>query len=252
MFLLLLILISTSNIYAEDTPPTEPVLHVFTAASHNKQQLKQLVNSCEKNGMEVDIAGIGLPYKGNGLKLIYLKQYLKKIPDNDLVMLLDAYDVVVQADKATIIKKFLDIGADFVIAAECHCSPVPKLKKFYPESPTKFKYINAGTHIGYAWFLKKLVQELSPIAYTSDQAQITRYFLKHKDLFFLDYQCEIFFPLSGVKKNEVEYDPVLNQVKNLVTGTIPCVVHGCGKAQKAWYQQIYDQLYTAVTPDENN
>lgn len=238
-FFFVLFLCLANPIHSEER---EPELHVCTVASEVTAQLKQLLTSAKKQKIKIDVLGLGLPYMGNGHKLIYVREYLKKISDDDIVLFVDGYDVLLLANKQTILKKFFKTGAPFVISAEQTCFPFRHLESKYPPSPTPFRYINTGSYIGYAWFIKQLLKDMAPIkAHECDQGQMTLYYFKHRDQFYLDYYCHLFLPLHGVTKKDLKLNVKSRSVYCRITKSTPCLVHGNGQS-KRFYQRIYDVL----------
>lgn len=218
-------------------------LHVCTNASHQIPALEQLLESCRANGIHLDVLGLGEPFSF-GKKLNDYLKYLEGIPPDDVVLFIDAYDVLILADEKTILEKFFLMNAPFVISVETNCFPFAHLAPYYPPSPTKFKYLNVGSYIGYANHIQQIYEDLSPIPDDiDDQGLLTVYFLKYPEKFKLDYHCELFLTLFQVTKKELVLDRQKKIVKSLTTGTEPCLVHGNGPA-KVLYQKIYDTLFT--------
>ena len=114
-----------------------------------------------------------------------------------------------------------------------------------PESPTKFKYLNSGTIIGYAGFLKEMLEEISIDETTSDQGQLWDYFMKYQTgakKIFLDHCADLFLTLQSVDLDEVAINADEGCIHYLPTGTTPIVVHGNGDG-KPYYQHLYDRLF---------
>lgn len=242
-FTSLIVLASLLLIYNKKTPEQKPKLHICTEATYTCPNLDQLIESCRVNQLKIDVVGLNDPNFSFGKKLRDYKAYLEKIPDHDVVLFLDAFDTLVLSDAETILQKFKSMDAPFVISVETNCFPFAHLAPYYPPSPTKFKYINAGSYIGYAGYIKKIMEELSPIPdETDDQGLLSVYYLYHPDKFKLDYQCELFLPLFQVDQKELVLDSKNKSVSCLTTNTSPCVIHGNGPA-KYMYQLIYDQLF---------
>lgn len=224
--------------------PTVDQFHIVTVASHKTVGLKQLLHTCENVFISLDILGLGLPYRGNGQKLTYMIDYLSAIPDEEVVMFVDGYDILILAPKDEILARFVKLNTPCLFSAELYCFPHTKLASLFPESPTKFKYLNSGSFIGYAGHLRTLLKNLGPIKENqSDQGQITLYYLDHLDEIALDYTCELFLPLQDLVLDDLEIDHSRNEVKCLLTGTTPPVIHGNGLS-KPLYQEIYDRLFT--------
>lgn len=221
----------------------EPIpLHICTVASRPKPGLQQLLLSAEKFGLRVEVLGMGLPYKKNGQKLLYVRDYLENIPDTDLVLFVDAYDVIFLADENIIKDKFYSFNSPFVISAETNCFPFPELASAYPESPTLFKYLNSGTYMGYAGYIKFLLNEFPIEENKSDQGQLTKLFLRNSHEITLDYYSELFLTLHGLKGNHIKLEKEPKLVHCLVTGSTPPIIHGNGLGKKL-YQHIFNTLF---------
>lgn len=216
--------------------------HVCTVASKKTEGFEQLMDSCKLYNIEIDVLGMDLPYNGNGQKLIYIKEYLNTLSDNDIIMFVDAYDTLILANKETILDKFLEKNVTCIFSAETNLWPHKELASRFPISPTKFKYLNSGSFIGYVKYLKYLLEQISPIQYTSDQGQLITYYVDHQDEIQLDFFCEFFFPLTYIEKNELVIDVEDKVVKCLLTETTPFVIHGNGHG-KPMYQKIYNKLF---------
>lgn len=218
--------------------------HLCTVATFWHPNLDKLIASCKKHHFDLDILGMGEHYFGNGTKFIYMNEYLKKFRDDEIVMFVDAFDVIIIADKKTILKKFLKKDARFVMAAEKNCVPFGELKNEYPRSPTPFKYVNTGTYIGYVKDLKAWLDAMQPIkANECDQGQATLQFIKNPNnrFFILDYNCDLFFPLYWVETSEVDIDLKNKKVTCLPTGSHPCVLHANGASFGIW-RKVYSKF----------
>lgn len=222
-----------------------PALHICTVATQQTQGVDQLLHSCKVRDVNITILGMGTPFKGLSEKLIHVQKYIQTLPDEDVVLFVDGYDVLILATEKEILKKFLKMNKPFIISVEKFCYPFPKRAADFPESPTSYKYINSGSYMGYVGHLKKIFSEISPIrARDDDQGLLTLHFFKHPDMYAFDYYCELFWPLVGTNAKEVKVSRSRCAVNCLETGSIPCVVHGNGSGRKI-YQQIYDTLFSS-------
>ena len=182
-----------------------------------------------------------------GKKLKGYHRYLQQIPEDEVVLFIDAYDILILANEKTIVDKFLSMGAPLVIAAETNCFPFSHLSSHYPLSPTKFKYLNSGSYLGYAGFIRRIYDGLSPIPDDiDDQGLLSVYFLHHPDKFLLDYTCQLFLTLYQVDKKELVLDSKNKSVRSLTTESEPCLIHGNGPA-KILYQHIYDTIFKELS-----
>lgn len=219
-------------------------LHICTIASHLNQELAQLLDSCRRFDVDIDILGLGLPYRGNGQKLIQFQKFLERFEDYEVAVLVDAYDLLILASKKTILEKFLSKNVPCIISAETNCYPFGDLAHRFPNSPTPFKYINTGTIIGYVGHLKRMIQNMSPISEADDdQGQWMKYYVNHQDEIVLDYYCEFAIPMFQVELSDLKINKATSSVDCLLTGTTPMMVHGNSPWTKGLYQHIYNVLF---------
>ena len=129
-----------------------------------------------------------------------------------------------------------------MIAAEKGCYPNSARSREYPDSPTPFRYVNAGGYIGYAGFIKNVLKSITIQEGFSDQGQLTEYFLKNKFPFVLDHYSQIFLCLHDTKASEVVIESRLGSVRSLITKSYPLIVHDNGYNEANLYQRIYELL----------
>lgn len=219
--------------------------HICTVANYRHPNLEKLEKSCQAHGIDLEILGMGSPYPGNGTKFLHMVDYLQTLEEDDIVMFVDAFDVLILADKKTILQKFLKMKVPFLMAAETNSHPFPWRAEEYPQSPTRFRYINTGTYIGYVNALKNWLDALQPIdPVIDDQGQATEHFLasdRNKRYFKLDHHCRLFLPLFGVSTKDVAI--INDQFRCLLTGSKPCLIHANGGTFKIW-DMVYTRFFT--------
>lgn len=242
--LLLSCLLYFSIVAAESHAPSK--FHIVTCASRETKELQQLITSAQFHGMEVEVLGIGIPYAGNSRKFRSYLEYLDTVPENDIILFVDAYDVLILADEKTILETFHQMNAPFVISVETYCWP-PELAKRYLSSPTLFKYINSGVYIGYAGYMKNLFKDL-PVFYDyqSDQGVIARHYFLHRDAYRLDYHNEISLCLFDVDEFSIILDKSTKKGFFKLANKYPCIFHWNGPAKsrvKSFYQECYNYLF---------
>ncbi len=241
MRIFLLVLLFFSGLHAEPHPLLD-YFHVVTVATRHHPNIDKLIQSCQMHGMELEILGMGNEYPGNGAKFIYMRDYIQNLKDYEIVMFVDAFDVLIVADKEVILDKFLQMEQPFVMSVEKNCYPCDRYEGFYPPSPTHFKYLNTGSYIGYVAHLKRWFKALEPIIpHVCDQAQAVSHYVKNPKLYFFDFQCELFLPLYNVKPNEVIINYKDKLVYSIPTRSNPCVIHANGWSFDFWHK-VYEQL----------
>ncbi len=239
-----------------DAKPTVDEFHIFTVASQKTIGLSRLLDSCKHFDIEIDVLGLGLPYEKNTQKLVYVQEYLDTIPDDHVVLFVDGYDTIIVETKEKILAKFLAKNINCVFSASTILYP-PKesLRSKFPSSPTRFKYLNSGSYIGYAGYIKAMLKSMQPfdLSKRSDQGLFQLYYLKHKQEIRLDYDCDLFLcSLTALKKEDLRLNPAKKSVHYLGTNKHPCVVHGNGKFGKELYRYICYKLFPECARGEEN
>lgn len=244
---LIFIFLFSEHLQADLAPALER-FHVCTVASYEHKNLHKLMHSCKNHQIDLKVLGLGLPYEGNGTKLILFGEYLNTLEDDEIVMLIDAFDIILVADKEVILNKFLNMNTPFVMSAEKICFPFPDLAPQYPLTASPFKYINAGAYMGYVKDLKAWYNDLPAVnPKISDQGQITTHYLNGNNFFMLDNYCEIFLSLFAVEDHELDIDVEHGIVRCLTTNSEPCVIHANGSSFRLW-DIIYEKLI--IQPQE--
>lgn len=219
-----------------------PPLHIITVGNYQHIGLERLLYSAHQSGLHVNVMGLGKPYPHHFVKFSNMLKFLDGISGKDLVMFVDAFDVILLGGEEEIVTKFLSYEKPCVFAAEQHYHP--KNSAFdligeYPESPTRLRYLNSGTYIGYAFYIKKMLEETiarrfrMPVARMfkrlhDDQYHLHRYFARHQNEIALDRHALIFLPLSYIGEQEIEIDRETKRVRYKLSGNSPPVIHGCG------------------------
>jgi hypothetical protein len=211
-----------------------------------------LNDSAKIHGIRIEPIGTGRDLheggKFNG-KNLWLYEEVCKLNKKEIVVCMDAFDVVCFADETEILNKFKKLNKPIVWSSEfTYCHQMPKYKNFYTEvgGDNLFKYLNAGFVIGYAENIKEMYETMSsytfsrPRRFTYDQAGVGRYIAENPSKAYLDYICEIvwtdqMFEYSFLPKSSEDASDRLefnhfkdNRVFNTITKSYPCFLHVAG------------------------
>jgi len=168
-------------------------LHVVCVATEIKPELKLLYGSALDLGVKMSVLGLGAPWRGLASKIALLKEYLADVPSTDLVLFVDAYDVLLLADAKHMIQRFLALKAPVVFSAEYTCAPDKGLSLLYAHNTTmQFSYVNSGSYIGYVSNVQVMLDEVQrdiAVHHTmngadqyrlDDQRWFNRYYVRHQ------------------------------------------------------------------------
>ena len=132
-------------------------LHTVTYASHGGRDARfcRAVESSIRHEFDLVILGWGVPWKGLSQKLEAAHAYAASLPESDVILFTDAFDVMFTGYPSDILSTFLAEKAPIIFSAECGCWPhviedVNVCLHKYPISPTPYRFLNSGTWIGYA------------------------------------------------------------------------------------------------------
>lgn len=215
-------------------------LHVVTFMNNPDRHYAYLQVTAEAHGLYPVIIGYGQEAwwpDGLGAKINALRSYLfSQVNDQDVLLFVDAFDVLVFGDKKEILDRFSMIerksNRSLVFNAEQYCFPrdvsggegVCDPDK-YPPAPFRWRHLNSGVFAGRGHAVKKMLKDPVPnVIKGSDQKWYQKYFLSHQEEIQLDYQCLLMCAISGDSKSEgvaIQDDRVFIPE----TGNFPALVH---------------------------
>ena len=167
-----------------------------------------------------------------------MKRALFSLPDHDVVLFTDAYDVFFTRDLDTIVGRFLGYKHEIVFSAEKSLWPDQSLR--FPPSHTPYRYLNSGTFIGRVGELRRLFSDIIDDA-DDDQLYVQKRYLSGRYDIKLDVGCYIF-------QTHDEAAMVTDKgLFNPVTSCYPAVYHGNGgPGAKKHFDFLYSKAYPAL------
>lgn len=167
---------------------------ILSVATHDERMIEIFKSSAKKQGIQLELLGYGEEWKGFGWRWKKILAYLKKneIPDDEIVIITDAFDSIVVAPSKTIEKKFLEFKSPMVFSCEPYASNFKAISRYYrwrvfgPDP-----IINGGSYIGYAGAIVKFIARIKFQDNTDDQRFLTSLY-KHVHM-SIDYDHELFF-----------------------------------------------------------
>lgn len=275
---------------------TTTALNVQFVTYTDKLELAECksIRSAASQGILIDILGLDSNVNSTELarrkqnKVYHLANYLKKVPQNTVVVFNDAADVLYVADRKTIDQKLHSLFSTgklprIVFAAERNFWPFyldsePRLPgaenklALYPNATsTTYRFLNSGNWAGTGNAARNLVncwvRLLSTNAYLDDQHAAQELFMERRSDFTcgahmaLDSHCELF--QTGHKSNlESEdkwhkedahgpyVDTTTGRLFNMETQTSPAIVHFNGG--KMSFSKVADFFWQTASKESFN
>lgn len=172
-------------------------IHVVTVATILKPQLANLLTTARLHDVAPVVLGVGDSRMRPGsvnfsIKLEYAKAWLERqlasgaVRDNDLVFVVDGYDVVVTGGEADMRAAYRGLGSPLVVlSGERACYPDASARPYFDaRSSSPYRYICAGMFAGRARHLYNVLRdtpELNVPGERDDQRMWTRAFMAHGD-----------------------------------------------------------------------
>ena len=260
LFLIIIILIYLiflkfikKNMQEKFTPDKDADILFYTYGT-DYDKMKTLIKSCKENNVNINVDGIGSKWNGNKDKPINFLKFLAECRDDQIVMFIDANDVIFYDNQENIKKKFLEFNKNIVISAEKNCSPDKEISEYYPEETKDetFRYINSGTYIGYVKDLKEMLNSYNsgnncikynqqddniPGGFISDQRCLHKYYLENLDKIAVDHKQKIWS--LGASTDRDNYDiEGYNKLYNKITNEQSSVFHTNG--HRDWFNSLYN------------
>ena len=219
-------------------------LHIVICATHDNKDYRRLTKSLEKQNLKYKTICWGKEWKGSGygMRMTDTLEYLNKSAyDEDLILYLDGYDVLVMGDIKEMVDKFNTFNKDIMFAAEKSLWPDISIEwaNLIPKPNESNPYLNA-LFIGKAKTVKKMLKQAHRHLSADDQGEFTHFFLNNQDKCDLDYKCNIFQCLNKV---DVKKDLILEKrVLNLEFKNYPVIIHGNSTDGKHKLEYIENNL----------
>ena len=209
-----------------------PTIEIVTLASPGYHPgLARLEHSAQVHGWPLTV--IRAPWRGWGTKVHAVADYARGI-EADVIFYIDGYDsIFVKQYPGNIWINKPDFG---YYSTEKNCWPDTSLAQQYMvDHQSPWRFLNAGQWAIPRKMFLQMVDE-NPIRFSDDdQLWHTHRFLSGKYNLKLDSGCEIF--QSVAFHTPGEFADRKGQFVNLMTGTMPFVLHGNGNTDMTPYEK---------------
>ena len=229
-------------------------LHIVTVATQSEYYFPYLIDSCERNGKQLQVLGFGEEWQGFNWRLTKMIEYLKSLPKNDIVCFVDGYDVICCRDLKEMPNVFLEIkkktGCKIVVGHD-KGSFLHGLVAYTYFGNCNGTYINAGTYIGIVKDLLEILPKiyaLNPKDNADDQVLITKYCKHNSSEIHCDTKNQLFltlvYPLHQIEKF-IEIDK--NNDTIIYDNNKPFFIHAAGNG---YLEDVINRLGYSIEPNK--
>jgi hypothetical protein len=185
-------------------------MKIVTVATSPDGYYKWLKTSCNRYYTELVTLGMNEKWLGYNWKLLKMKEYIDTLDDNEIVMFVDAYDVILLDDPRNLEEKF--IKSDKKIIVGCEENENKSLGHILFDKCDN-KPLNSGTYIGYVKYLRKMLKDIiikNKDPSLDDQKLMIKYCKQNKNI-HVDCEQEYFLVKVMPLLEDVDVDMEKNK-----------------------------------------
>jgi len=227
-------------------------LIIITVATKSDGYLPALKHHLVKNKIKHQILGYGQKWGGWIWRINIIMDYLRKCQPNDIVMIIDGYDIIVKGTEDSILRKYREFNTDIVFGV--HYSDITDysfvhktiniaaIKQYFK---TNNKYVmNGGSFMGSVEGIYEIYRRIlmynKKTGIKDDQIALNNISLKGLN-YELDTMSKIFWIWDTNTVYEIMYDLIYkeyppykgsfvlkNRTPEFSNGESPEVIHGVG------------------------
>jgi len=198
-------------------------------STHVDGYMKILEYSCKKNNIKYIIIKPYLKKKYEYIdKFYYIKEFINKLDDTEVIITMDAYDTFVVGNQDEILNKYLNSNKKFLVGTHNNCnnylSSIIYNITFSNDILSK-NLLNAGMWISRVSYAKEVINLCLDLKITDDQIALIKIMKTRPDLIQLDNEkllfanlqlCNYLYPTKiYLERNGFVYDNRFNRIKNI-------------------------------------
>lgn len=211
-------------------------MRLVTVATHPGGYFKYLQQSCDRHGAKLDVLGWNQTWKGFQWKFQLMNEYLKSLPDDEVVCFVDSFDVILLRPLTELETLFRsvskNIGAKIIVGCDKITPTIQRVVVSPVFWPCQNKYLNSGTYIGLVRDIKQLIAKTlaaSNDPKSDDQMNLIKICRGNESDFYID--CDNMFFITHVNMFGTTFMNAQMKVINgqlMVDGSRPFLAHGPG------------------------
>ena len=223
--------------------------HVISVATSEQGYLSTLQESCRTHGYRFHLLGMGETWGGFGWRMEKAVRQACELPEQELVVMCDAYDVVMTGSSARLRGLLEACNKPFLIGCYRRLMVAGKLAELEFEIPaaklpcqgSTYRLPCAGVWVTTAGAVRRhLLPQLPYPPDMDDQRHLCAMLQQQPELFYVDCGCHAVFHAFPGSLYSLVFSPQLAEADKLgpgpgrrtlrsgATSSLPCVLHGVG------------------------
>jgi len=216
-------------------------MKVITVATEDGGYFKSLQESAVRHNYDLIVLGYGMKWGGFGWRVHIILDYLKTLPSNEIIMVVDAYDVILLRDSTELFEEFKRQNREFLCGSfrklDGILGNLQELEFGNAKEDLTYPYNNicAGTWITYVHVALYLYGNYDIKHKDDDQIILNRMYDDYgKNIVTPDTNFDIFCTLFPdiLSRRIKDIDNIIitddKKIKCGVTNTYPFVLHALG------------------------
>jgi hypothetical protein len=225
------------------------------------QTCSQLLDTAKLFNIDYELIGVGVKFKEHKQRIWILRDYLKRIDKNEIVLCMDGADTLFNQCGEQILQKFKSQSTRILFSAEKNYShQYFEIKFIFDQPPTlsSYRYLNAGTFMGYAGDLLEMLEEILVLNHSYPNANdqglmgiwVSQY-IDQPQKVKLDIDSNIFWVTAQDWENLLDASINHDYIINTNTHTKPSVIHVTGVKFPPHYK-AYNAAYNLIINSSQN
>tara|TARA_B110000977_G_C10972526_1_gene452875 strand:+ start:219 stop:968 length:750 start_codon:yes stop_codon:yes gene_type:complete len=148
---------------------TNKHIHIVTYATHSEGTFDELINN--EFNVKIDVLGFGEKWENFMQSMLAFYEFMKQKNDDDIIVLLDAFDVCLNSSTNNLIERFENMNTKILVSKDTNSYFTRKIFGICRDG-----YIaNTGMIMGYNKYLKSFFDKMiNTVETTDDQREFNR------------------------------------------------------------------------------
>jgi len=211
------------------------MVKVITVATKSDYYFPYLKESVKRNGGELVVLGFNQKWQGFNWRFALIMEYLKTLNSNDIICIVDGYDVICCRNLQELPNEFLKLKNKYeckiIVGEDKMDNIIAKQFIYYFFGGTcKDKFLNAGTYIGYVNDIYKVIENIYKQTNSNtsdDQILMKKYCNLYPDEFYIDDKSNLFLTINN-PYSEIDEQVYIKDGKLFYEHSEPFFIHGPG------------------------